>query len=73
MNKSLGEPLIKALTAFAQGDYETTVSLIKPIRYDLVRNITLQLVSKSWTSKSGRSRDWILDTESPNLGNLALV
>ena len=36
MNRSLGVPLFKALSAFSHGDFETTVNLMKPIRYDLV-------------------------------------
>lgn len=31
----IGRPLCAALLAYARGDYETTVSLLEPIRYDL--------------------------------------
>ena len=37
LNRKLGAPLCQALTAFNAGDYETTVDLMRPIRYDLVR------------------------------------
>ena len=40
LNRQLGGPLFKALTAFSHGDYETTVDLMKPIRYDLVKYFT---------------------------------
>ena len=36
MNRSHGDPHFKALSAISHGDFETTVNLMKPIRYDLV-------------------------------------
>jgi len=37
ISRELGASLCKGLTAFSVGDYETTIELMKPIRYDLVR------------------------------------